>query len=186
MPVDLPIHVTPLPYESRLAERPATAVDLLVVHCTELPDLATARDYGERVLYDSGGGNSGHYYIDRDGTLYRYVAPTRIAHHVRGYNERSIGVELVNRGRWPDWLDTRKQAMTEPYTEAQIDALVALIKQLRHDLPNLAYVAGHEDLDTADVPASDDAALTVKRKRDPGPLFPWSRLESTGLERYRP
>jgi len=183
MPVDLPIHDQPLPYESRLPERPAAAVDLLVIHCTELPDLKTARDYGERALYESGGGNSGHYYIDRDGALYRYVAPTRIAHHTRGYNERSVGVELVNRGRWPDWFDSRKQTMTEPYTEAQIDALLALIRQLRRDLPNLRYVAGHEDLDTADVPASDDATRTVKRKRDPGPLFPWPSLAPAGLER---
>jgi N-acetylmuramoyl-L-alanine amidase len=186
MPVDIAIHDQPLPYESRLAERPASDVDLLVVHCTELPDLATARTYGERVLYPGGGGNSGHYYIDRDGALYRYVAPTRIAHHTRGYNERSIGVELVNRGRYPDWLDTRSQAMTEPYTEAQIASLVALIRQLRRELPNLRWVAGHEDLDTADVPASDDAARTVKRKRDPGPLFPWRRLDETGLARLAP
>ena len=42
-------------------------VDLVVIHCTELPDLAIAREYGERVLHDNGSGNSGHFYIDRDG-----------------------------------------------------------------------------------------------------------------------
>jgi N-acetylmuramoyl-L-alanine amidase len=48
-------------------------VELVVIHCTELPDLAIAREYGERALYDNGTGNSGHYYIDRDGAIYRYV-----------------------------------------------------------------------------------------------------------------
>src|SRR6185437_11472729 len=63
----------PLPYAAKLPERPAAAVTLVVIHCTELPDLATAREYGEKVLYDSGAGNSGHYYVDRDGAVYRYV-----------------------------------------------------------------------------------------------------------------
>ena len=182
----LPIHDWPLPYEAHLAERSAAAIDLVVIHCTELPDLATARQFGERVLYDSGSGNSGHFYIDRDGSVHRFVSPQRVAHHTRGYNQRAVGIELVNRGRWPDWLDSRRQAMTEPYTAAQIDALLALLRQLRQDLPTLHYIAGHEDLDTDEVPASDDATQRVRRKRDPGPLFPWERLESSGLQRLRP
>jgi N-acetylmuramoyl-L-alanine amidase len=31
-------------------------------------------------------------------------------------------------------------------------------------------------LDLEQVPASDDPAVTVARKRDPGPLFPWARV----------
>src|SRR5690606_31320768 len=96
-----------LPYLGQLETRPVQQVDLVVIHCTELPDLATAREYGERVLCPSGTGNRGHYYIDRDGHTVRYVPEDRVAHHVRGYNARSIGIELVNRGRWPHWLDSR-------------------------------------------------------------------------------
>ena len=183
----LAIHDQPLPYVAKLPERPAAAVTLAVIHCTELPDLATARAYGENVLYDSGAGNSGHYYIDRDGSTYRYVPGTRIAHHVRGWNEASIGIELVNTGRYPDWFDSRHQTMTEPYTAAQIAALRALLAQLRTEFPNLRQIAGHEDLDTARVPASDDPALAVPRKLDPGPLFPWQEvLQGSGLERLAP
>lgn len=183
MPI-LTVHDQPLPYVERLPERPAAAVTLVVIHCTELPDLAMAREYGEKVLYESGAGNSGHYYIDRDGTVYRYVPGTRVANHVRGYNPPSIGIELVNRGRYPHWFDSRRQTMTEPYTAAQIAALRALLAQLRHDYPNLRQIAGHEDLDTARVPASDDPAKEVPRKLDPGPLFPWAEvLEGSGLER---
>jgi N-acetylmuramoyl-L-alanine amidase len=180
----LTIHDRPLPYVTKLPERAASTVTLVVIHCTELPDLAMAREYGEKVLYESGAGNSGHYYIDRDGSVYRYVPGTRVAHHVRGYNPPSIGIELVNRGRYPDWFDSRRQTMTEPYAEAQIASLRMLLAQLRVDFPDLHEIAGHEDLDTACVPASDDPSKEVPRKLDPGPLFPWSEvLAGSGLTR---
>lgn len=179
------MRIDPLPYQHRLAERPLADIDLVVVHCTELPDLAMARAYGERVLHPaSGTGNSGHWYIDRDGACVQYVEAGHIAHHVRGHNPRSVGIELVNRGRYPDWLDSRRQGMHEAYPDAQVDALLALIASLRATLPALRWIAGHEDLDTATEPASDDARIQVRRKRDPGPLFPWPRvLPACGLER---
>ena len=172
----LPITVDLLPYEARLEERPLAQIDLVVIHCTELPDMAMAREFGERVLYDSGTGNSGHYYIDRDGTVFQYVSLHRIAHHVRGYNARAIGIELVNTGRYPKWLDSRNQAMDEPYTEAQVTSLIALLWKLQGELPSLTQIAGHEDLDRTTTTASDDPNVQVPRKRDPGPLFPWPRV----------
>lgn len=181
---ELAIHDWPLPYEARLEARPREAIELVVIHCTELPDLATARDFGERVLYPSGTGNSGHYYIDRDGTIHMFVRPERVAHHVRGHNESALGIELVNTGRHPDWLDSRRQTMAEAYTEAQVVALIALLRALTAEYPSLRRIAGHEDLDREEVPASDDRSLRVRRKRDPGPLFPWKRvMREVGLER---
>ncbi|MBJ6982529.1 N-acetylmuramoyl-L-alanine amidase [Luteimonas sp. MC1572] len=179
------MRLDPLPYEHLLDTRPLSQVDLVVIHCTELPDLATARTYGERVLYPaSGTGNSGHWYIDRDGDTVRYVAHDRIAHHVRGYNARAVGIELVNTGRWPHWLDSRHQAMDEAYPEAQLAALDVLLATLVADLPALRWIAGHEELDAGTVVASDDPAVLVQRKRDPGPLFPWARvLRATRLQR---
>ena len=174
----------PLPYADALAARDAGQIDLVVIHCTELPDLATAREYGERVLYASGTGNSGHYYIDRDGSILEYVDPSRIAHHTRGYNPRSIGIELVNTGRYPDWLDSRRQAMDEAYTEAQVESLISLLGELQARIPSLRLIAGHEDLDLDEVEASDDPSLKVRRKRDPGPQFPWTRvLQGVPLQR---
>jgi len=174
-----------LPYVPRLDTRPLAGIDLVVIHCTELPDLASAREYGEKVLYpESGTGNSGHWYIDRDGRIVEYVPPGRVAHHVRGYNPRSLGIELVNRGRWPDWLDSRQQTPNEPYPPAQITALCELLAFLHATLPALRRIAGHEDLDTELVPASDNPDLRVPRKRDPGPLFPWEEvLRGIELER---
>ncbi|MEO5963286.1 MAG: N-acetylmuramoyl-L-alanine amidase [Thermomonas sp.] len=171
------IRIEPLPYATALASRPLGEIDLVVIHCTELPDLAMARAFGERVLYaDSGTGNSGHYYIDRDGGIVEFVEPGHVAHHTRGYNPRSLGIELVNSGRYPDWLDSRHQAMDEAYTEVQIEALMALLHDLRMRIPSLSLITGHEDLDLDEVEASDDVRLTVRRKRDPGPRFPWSQV----------
>jgi len=170
------LRIQPLPYHDLLEQRDAGSLRQIVIHCTELPDLAMARRYGERALYPTGTGNSGHYYVDRDGSIIQYVAPERMAHHVRGHNVDSIGIELVNLGRYPDWLDSRHQAMQEPYPEVQLDALVRLLRALCERYPSLRRIAGHDQLDREQVPASDDATLQVQRKRDPGPLFPWPRV----------
>lgn len=179
--------VEPLPYHDLLPLRAGEVLDMVVIHCTELPDLAMAREYGERALYPSGTGNSGHFYIDRDGGVRQYVAPERTAHHVRGLNDHSIGIELVNRGRYPDWFDSRHQAMTEAYPELQIAALVRLLHALSERYPSLQRIAGHDQLDLEQVPASDDPSQRIARKRDPGPLFPWSRvLAQTRLKAFAP
>ena len=185
MSADLDIHDWPLPYADRLERRALADVDLVVIHCTELPDLTMAREYGERIRYEgSRTGNSGHYYIDFDGAIHRFVADDRIAQHTYGYNPRSIGIEIVNIGRYPHWTDSRFQAFTAPYTRAQIDALLALLRRLRHDIPSLRHVAGHEDLDRRLEPASDDPAIRLPRRRDPGPLFPWAVIvPAVGLKR---
>ncbi|WP_440984735.1 N-acetylmuramoyl-L-alanine amidase [Xanthomonas sontii] len=183
----LPIHDAPLPYVGLLQERAPGSITLAVIHCTELPDLASARLYGERVLYPSGTGNSGHFYIDRDGSVHRYVPLQRVAHHVRGYNQQSLGIELVNRGRYPLWLDSRHQAMREDYPPAQIQALIRLLQQLRAELPQLRHIAGHDALDRSLEPASDDPTRQVQRKLDPGPRFPWPQvLEAVTLAPYAP
>ncbi len=181
----LPVHEQPLPYVSQLPLRAVTLIRRVVIHCTELPDLSTARTYGERAHYDDGTGHSGHYYINRDGNCYCYVPGTRIAYHARGYNTDSIGVELVNRGRYPNWFDSRQQRMTEPYTNVQIASLCAWLQQWREEFPELRYISGHEDLDTERVQASDDPSQQVLRKCDPGALFPWDTvLASCQLERF--
>jgi N-acetylmuramoyl-L-alanine amidase len=185
---DLAVAHRPLPYETRLEPRDPATIDLVVIHCTELPDLATARRFGEEIRHPASGcGNAGHYYVDRDGSVELWVALDRVAHHVRGYNARSVGIELVNLGRYPDWLHSQRQQMSEAYAAPQIEALLDLLTELRGRLPTLRWITGHEDLDTGLVAASDDPALQVRRKRDPGPLFPWARvLGAVPLERLLP
>ena len=77
--------------------------------------------------------------------------------------------------------------MDEPYTDAQVASLLALLGKLERELPALEFIAGHEDLDLAQVPASDNLHQLVFRKRDPGPRFPWSKvLDASKLQRIRP
>jgi N-acetylmuramoyl-L-alanine amidase len=77
--------------------------------------------------------------------------------------------------------------MEETYTDAQIASLGALLTDLQRELPGLRFIAGHEDLDTACEPASDDPDVLVHRKMDPGPLFPWDAvLRTTTLQRLLP
>jgi len=180
------IHRQPLPYEGALDLRRAEDLDLVVIHCTELPDLEMARSFGEKIHYpDSGTGNSGHFYIDRDGRVEQWADPLRTAHHARGFNARSIGIELVNTGRFPDWLDSRRQDMKEAYPDSQLLGLEALLDHLCVRFSSLRWIAGHEELDTVQVPATNDPDTLVRRKRDPGPLFPWNRFAGAGhLQRF--
>ena len=115
------------------------------------------------------------------------------AHHVGASwmglstNPRSIGIEMSNIGRYPHWGDSRYQAFTVPYTKAQIDSLRALLAQLKNDLPNLRWIAGHEDLDQRLEPAKDDPSIQLRRRQDPGPLFPWNEvLDGSDLVRFDP
>ena len=75
-----------------------------------MPTLALSREYGgTHSLYaGSQTGNSGHYYIDRDGTVVMYVRPERVANHVRGYNTRSVGIEAGQHRRYPYWRDSKR------------------------------------------------------------------------------
>jgi N-acetyl-anhydromuramyl-L-alanine amidase AmpD len=99
-----------------------------------------------------------HYMIDRDGTLRASVPEQQVAHHVLTHSARSIAVELVNDGDGHD-----------PFAAAQIDALVALLKDIvrRHGITR-AGIVRHSDLDRSMLPC----APQQRRKVDPGDAYP--------------
>ena len=166
-----------LPHNDSLSLRDVGEVAMVVLHCTELPTLKDARD---AALRKPGTGASGpaeaHYYIDRDGSVSRFVNDDRVARHVAGHNEHSIGIEMVNLGRYPDWFASGQQVPTEEYPEGQILSLLDLLSELRHRLPSLRELRRHSDLDKRLVPARDNPKTMVHRRIDPGPLFPWERV----------
>jgi N-acetylmuramoyl-L-alanine amidase len=57
-----------------------------------------------------------------------------------------------------------------------MEGLIDLINHLHRTIPSLKHIAGHEDLDTSMMPASNDDKQQVRRKIDPGPLFPWQYI----------
>ncbi|HEX9555992.1 MAG TPA: N-acetylmuramoyl-L-alanine amidase [Reyranella sp.] len=147
------------------APRPAgTAVDLLVLHYTELP-LKESLD----ILCDGAREHrvSAHYVLAEDGTPYRLVPEERVAWHAgrshwRGreaLNATSIGIEIVN-----------LHGDRHDYPAAQIAALIGLSRGIlaRHPAIVPRNVVGHSD-------------IAPKRKIDPGRRFPWPALAAAGI-----
>ena len=134
---------------------------VIVIHATE----QGSAEHSLKTLQtrNSGGRVSAHYLIGDDGRNYQLVADGDRAWHAGGgrwgtltdLNSTSIGIELDN-------------DVGEPYTEAQIAALLVLLDDLttRLSIPR-SQVIGHSD-------------LAPTRKRDPGSLFPWQRLAEAG------
>ena len=70
--------------------------------------------------WTSSTGVHGHLYVDRDGTVYSFVPLDRVANHVRNFDSPSIGIELVNTGRYPHHFDSRHQEPTESFPDPQL------------------------------------------------------------------
>ena len=118
---------------------------------------------------------SSHYLIgdDKGATVYQLVDESRRAWHAgesqwdgrTWLNSSSIGIEIVN----PGFTDTPTGRLWYPYSEAQVQALIALVKDIvKRNNISPRYIVGHSD-------------IAPLRKLDPGPLFPWKRLADAGL-----
>jgi len=133
--------------------------DLIVLHHTGEASFANAL----AVLTNPKSGVSAHYLISRDGLIAQLVDERERAWHagvshwgpIDDVNSASIGIELDNSG-------------DEPFADAQIDALLALLGDLtrRYGI-DPRHVIGHADVAPA-------------RKSDPGWRFPWARLAEHG------
>ncbi len=168
-----------LPYNDQLKMRDPKQIDMIVLHSTETPTLELAREYGERVIYEeSGTGNSAHYYIDLDGKVFRYVEDNRVALHVVAYNEQSIGIEIVNKGRYPNWFYSNNQFPSEEFTKEQTTALLNLLENIKTRFPGISKLKRHSDLDKRTIPSEDNANVLIRRRIDPGPQFPWEYVKN--------
>lgn len=172
-------------------------VELLVLHYTAGYSAASSVSWFLKPEAKA----SAHFVIERDGVVTQMAPLEDRTWHAGGgssrwrgkaVNSRSIGIEIANlgplkadgRGGWIDvygrawrgtpFLDTSGRAW-EPYPEAQIVAVLGLVAELKRRFPVLALhdesqgqlprICGHQDVDP-------------KRKIDPGPAWPWSRLRS--------
>lgn len=140
-------------------------------------------------------GLSCHFLMDNDGTIYQTMDLSLMAYHAAGFNARSVGIELCNRGdakRDPSYYSRKGQKRDKTtvrihghiyqcfqYTPGQIDAMFALAKALNRALPNvpLEYpqdTPGHQAW--GEIPnAAQFAGIlghyhTTRRKWDPGPF----------------
>jgi N-acetylmuramoyl-L-alanine amidase len=167
-----------LPWYSNLSGRNLREITTVVLHATEIPQLDAAWDFALRSVDEDGVGVCGHLYIERNGACFRFVPLDRIANHARGYNKRSIGIELINAGRYPNHFDSRYQEPSEDFPEAQITALKIVLRGLKKTIPSLAELVRHSDIDQEMVPSSDDSDHYVRRRIDPGPRFPWNEIRT--------
>ena len=157
--------VTPSP---NFDER-ALPVSMIVLHYTGMQTAAAALAR----LCDAQAKVSAHYVVEEDGTVHALVAEDKRAWHagrshwrgVEDVNSASIGIEVVNPGH--EWG-------YRPFPEPQLSALIPLVAEVkdRHAITR-GNVVGHSDIAPA-------------RKRDPGELFPWSRLARVRLALPRP
>jgi len=95
----------------------------------------------------------------------------------RGLNDQSIGIEIVNESRCLDDIATlanqpafKDRCRFEAFAPEQIALLIALIKEILKDFPDISphAIIGHAD-------------IAPSRKIDPGPLFPWRQLYGEGI-----
>lgn len=117
---------------------------------------------------------SSHYLIgDGPATVYQLVDESRRAWHAGDsewqgrtwLNSSSIGIEIVN----PGFDDTANGRVWYPYSEAQVQSLIALLKDIvKRNNIDPRHIIGHSD-------------IAPSRKLDPGPMFPWKRLADAGI-----
>ncbi|WP_263263536.1 N-acetylmuramoyl-L-alanine amidase [Pseudomonas sp. RIT-PI-S] len=117
---------------------------------------------------------SAHYLIgDGPATVYRLADEQYRTWHAgesewdgrTWLNSSSIGIEIVN----PGYRDTPTGRVWYPYSEAQVKAVLALLRDIRSRYRiDPRYFVGHSD-------------IAPLRKLDPGPMFPWQRLAQEGF-----
>lgn len=152
-----------VPVSGKMREGP---VRKIVLHATGGPDCDASRSFRGGTLEGIVGHFlrnrsriSIHYVIGRDGRVVAMVPESQVAWHVRGHNQDSIGIELVNDG---DGVDQ--------YTDPQIDSLIELLRGLleRHGL-GVDAIKTHDELDDSTITCN---GVVIKRKQDPGRAFP--------------
>ena len=155
------------------ARPPGCEPELVVVHGISLPPGEFGGDAIEHLFTNTldlrahpyferlrGLRVSAHALIRRDGEVVQFVPFHRRAWHAgescyagrTACNDFSIGIELEGTDE-------------QPYAEAQVRTLAAMIRALRACYPGLGpdRVVGHSD-------------IAPGRKTDPGPHFDWTRL----------
>ena len=108
---------------------------------------------------------SSHFLVDRDGTVHRLLPEDAFARHCIGFNHISIGVENVG--------GTKGTTLTE----AQVDANVRLIRELRSRYPIDLVIGHHESLDLEAHPYFVELDSTYRSiKQDPSDFMEAVRL----------
>jgi N-acetyl-anhydromuramyl-L-alanine amidase AmpD len=161
------ITLTPSETMAKSVGQRRTAVDTIVLHAIGGPEC----DKDRRVVFRGVGGTARgwkryfeqheslgiHWIVDRSGTTLPSTPENEVANHALGFNEISIGIELVNNSDGRD-----------PFPKRQIDALTILVRDIRSRWHIAAdHIRRHSDIDKG-----RRLPCGVARKVDPGAAFP--------------
>ena len=144
-------------------------IQYLIIHYT---GMQSARVSMER-LKNPNSKVSCHYFINRNGDIYKMIDDTKVAWHagkskwknIKNLNKYSIGIEIQNKGHFINY---------QSFPKKQIAPLIILIKSLLKKYKiKKNNVLGHSD-------------IAPLRKKDPGEKFPWNFLSSRGAAIWYP
>ncbi len=171
--------------------------DSIVIHYTAGPSLKSA----VRTLTSPRVSASAHLVIDRDGSIVQLAPFNIVTWHAgrssyagrKGYNNYSIGIEIVNEGVlkksgsvFRSWSGKKysehevvkaihRNQTTEKYwhtySEEQIETVLNICELLLANY-DIKYILGHEE-------------IAPKRKSDPGPAFPLDKIRNKLLHAGR-
>lgn len=175
----------------------------LIWHYNAGPDVPDLKRFTQLML-NTKRRVSTHFFIDREGRLAQYVSTNRAAWHagaskyphpttdklLKGINRYSLGIEMENagpleqrqNGKFYSWwgkpipnsqvvLAPHKSRPTgtptpwQSYTQKQLTVAQRLGEALFTEIPSLTQNLGHDD-------------ISPRRKLDPGPAFPLSRMSA--------
>lgn len=168
---------------------PDHSIDTVLLHfCSDVvahPD----SPYDLKLILNSfeQGGVSAHYFIDREGEIYKAVPCSKVAYHAgvgsvpwdssreNRLNEYSIGIELLAIGSREDmapYLDAERYESIGlkfiGFTDSQYTALNILLDRLLERYIKIARnnrgIFGHDQYASG-------------RKTDPGTLFDWNKIK---------
>jgi N-acetyl-anhydromuramyl-L-alanine amidase AmpD len=143
-----------LQFRSNLQERNQT--DYLVLHHAEATS-ATVQDIHQWHLENGWAGIGYHYYIRKDGSIYRGRPRNTIGSHCLGHNYNSIGI--CAEGNY----------MNEYMPDAQKQAIIALCQELLTIYPNVEVV-GHRDLMSTSCPGTNYPFVEIKSSINGNPV----------------
>jgi len=145
----------------------------LILHYTQITPKSKVLDYFHHPYTQA----SCHFIVDESGEITPCVPLEKTAWHAgisqwkthKGLNKISVGIEIVYSPF------SFQKAAFPPFSHAQKTAILRLLKELttHYNLPT-HHILGHSDI------ALDRPESPIKRKVDPGPLFPWSFLREHG------
>lgn len=147
---------TNLPTNGSFKRRNST--DEIILHHAEAKS-ASVEEVNRWHLERGWTGIGYHFYIRKDGRIYRGRPEWAVGAHAQGHNSRSVGICVEG------------AYMTETMPKAQFDALVGLVREEMAKYPG-AKVLRHRDVNSTDCPGTNYpwkallAALSPEKKEE--------------------